>query len=187
MLVKRYNEKKQKRHKDKKFNFWQNLGGYGEIKILFFNKETRGKTVTKKKAVAIKHDRLRRLKIIKCKQRLKYKSLMRKIFAKLDSTIWNIELVRLAEYNKPEKLLGFTTPWTNTIYIDIRSELILTLVHEALHTVFVEYKEEAILRLERFLKPRITCNDMHRLFRHLMTKKGLKRRHFPLIHASCVP
>lgn len=143
--------------------------------------------MAKKKAATIKRARLRRLKIIKHKQRLKYKSLMRKIFAELDSTVWNVEVVRIAEYNKPEKLLGFTTPWTNTIYIDIRTELILTLAHEVLHTVFVNYKEEAILRLERFLKFRFTPKDINRLHSHLMTKTGLLRKHFPLIHASRIP
>ena len=109
---------------------------------------------------------------------------MRKIFAELETGGWKIKVVRFAEYNQPEKLLGFITPWTRTIYVDVRSDLILTLVHEVLHAVFYKYTEEAICILEEFIRSRLTHGDLLKLMSYLMTKNGLLRKHFPIFHAN---
>ena len=120
-------------------------------------------------------------------QRLKYRYLMRKIFTELEVGGWKVEVVRFVEYNQPEKLLGFIEPWTRTIYIDIRSELILTLAHEVLHAVFYKYTEKAICSLEEFIRSRLTHGDLLKLISYLMTKDGLLRKHFPIFNVNYEP
>lgn len=140
----------------------------------------------KRKRVATRHAKLR-LKIAKYKQQLKYRSLMRKIFAELDSEDWEVEVVRFVEYNKPENLLGFIEPWSKKIYIDVRSQIILTLVHETLHAVFYKYTEQAIRHLENFIRTRLSRHDLVKLMSYVLTSNGLLRKNFPLICANREP
>lgn len=128
-------------------------------------------------------------------RRFQYRIIMNKIFKLLDSEIWKIRLARIKEYdNVKDSYVGFTNPNTKEIFVDIRSNIIPTLIHESLHALLNDENEETGIGFDReenivkmitkYLDTRMTERDIMRLHKFLMHKDRLLAKKFPLVYVS---
>lgn len=123
-------------------------------------------------------------------RRLKYKVLMEKIFAFLESGKYTINIVRIGEYAKTNRLLGFVRQFEKKIYIDVRSDLVPTLIHECLHVLLenwdanMEKEEDHVMVMEKYLAKRLTEEDILKLLSYICTKETLLAKTMPLVYDS---
>lgn len=129
------------------------------------------------------------------KRRLKYRVIMDKIFKLLASDIWKVRLARIKEYDDVKNgIAGFTNPKTKEIFVDIRCNIIPTLIHESLHALLDEEDEESGIDFEReekivqiiakYLDTRMIERDIMRLHRFLLRKDRLLAKKFPLVYMT---
>src|SRR3989344_1315874 len=125
--------------------------------------------------------------IRKLRKRLNYSVLMSKIFRFLENDDWQVKVVRIKEYSDDTHHLHGVTDYVNQIiYIDVRSELLPTLIHECLHPLMVDWKgsaeiqEKFIRIMERFLSARLTGQHISKLRNFLCTKDKFLAKSFPV-------
>jgi len=129
------------------------------------------------------------------KRRVNYRIIMDNVFKLLDTGIWKVRLARIREYDYiKDGVVGFTNPRTKEIFIDIRCNLIPTLIHECLHALMDDEDEESGIGFNReetivqiivkYLDTRMVEKDIMRLRKFLMHKDRLLAKKFPLVHKS---
>lgn len=123
-------------------------------------------------------------KWLNTKERYKYYFWMGKIFRALDTEVCGINVVRIV--CKERVMLGFYDTETKRIFIDIRGDIIATLVHEALHAHFdgdnPEKEEEIVQEIEQSIMDKITARHLARLRDYLLTPSALLAPNFPIAH-----
>ena len=120
--------------------------------------------------------------------RAEYYFWMNQVFEALEARKNRIFVVRMHMKKWKGRHVGFYDPDKDRIYIDIRGDMIPTLIHEALHAYFspweVKREERAVREVEKAVMQTgsLTAGHMVRLSKYLLTKNGLLAKKFPMVH-----
>ncbi len=131
---------------------------------------------------------MKRWSVSKFRKRLNYTVLMSKIFRFLENDDWQVKVVRIKEYGDDYSLHGITDYTNKIIYIDVRAELLPTLIHECLHPLMIDWsasseiQEKFIRIMEKFLSARLTNKHICRLRNFLCTKDKFLVKSFPVFN-----